>query len=127
MRVAEIHPGPEGYLLLFAWVFAEQIGLPLPAAPALLAAGALAAGGSINLFLLVGIAVAASVLPDYLWFRAGSFGSDAMSRFLRRHPGSRVLRRAESLFTRYGNRSLLFAKFVPGLSLAAPPLSGLCG
>ncbi len=127
MRVASIHPGPEGYLILFAWVFAEQIGLPLPAAPALLAAGALAAGGSLNLVLLIVVALAASVLADYLWYRAGTFRSDTMGRFLRRHPDSRVLRNAERLVARYGSCCLVFAKFVPGLSLAAPPLSGMCG
>ena len=71
MRVAEIHPGIEGYLLLFGWVFAEQIGLPLPAAPALLAAGALAAGGSLNAVVLIVVALAASVLADYLWYLPG--------------------------------------------------------
>jgi membrane protein DedA with SNARE-associated domain len=66
MPIAGMHAGFEGYLLLFAFVFAEQIGLPLPAAPVLLAAGALAAGGRPNIVLLVLAAVAASVLADYL-------------------------------------------------------------
>jgi membrane protein DedA with SNARE-associated domain len=127
MRVVEIHAGAEGYVLLFAWVFAEQVGLPVPAAPALIAAGALAARGSLSLVLLAAIAVAASVLADSLWYRAGSFGSGVISRFLRRRPDSPFLHRAERLFARYGSRSLVFAKFVPGLSLAAPALSGLGG
>jgi membrane protein DedA with SNARE-associated domain len=127
MRVADIRPGPEGYLLLFGWVFAEQIGLPLPAAPALLGGGALAAGGNLNAFVVVVVASAASVLADFLWYRAGSCRSDVVGHFLRRYSDSRILRSVESLATRYGSRSLLFAKFVPGLSLAAPPLSGICG
>ena len=127
MRVAEIHPGIEGYLLLFGWVFAEQIGLPLPAAPALLAAGALAAGGSLNAVVLIVVALAASVLADYLWYRAGTLRRAAVSRFLRRNPDSRVLHIAERLVLRYGSRTLVFAKFVPGLSLVAPPLAGMWG
>ena len=127
MSIAEIHAGREGYLLLFSWVFAEQIGFPLPAAPALLAAGALAAGGGLNPGLAILVAVVACVLADYLWYRAGTFRKDAVSRYLRRHPDSAILRSAERLVKRYGSRTLLFAKFVPGLSLAAPPLTGLYG
>ena len=126
MRVATIHPGAEGYLILFTWVFAEQIGFPFPAAPALVAAGALAAGGNLNVHLLIAVALAASVLADYLWYRAGFFRSGAIGRFLRRHPDS-VLQKAERLVARYGSCSLVFAKFVPGLSLAAPPLNGMSG
>ena len=127
MSIAGIHAGREGYLLLFSWVFAEQIGFPLPAAPALLAAGALAAGGGLNPGLAILVAVVGCVLADYLWYRAGTFRKDAVSRYLRRHPDSAILRSAERLVKRYGSRSLLFAKFVPGLSLAAPPLTGLYG
>ena len=55
-----------GYTLLFFWVFAEQIGLPIPAAPILLAAGALAGQGQLNLAIAVGLAVIASLLSDTL-------------------------------------------------------------
>ena len=127
MRAADIHPGPEGYLILFAWVFAEQIGLPLPAAPALIAAGALAGAGTLHLALLIVVALIASVLADYLWYRAGIFRRDAMGRFLRRYADSQVMQNARRLLARFGKCSLVFAKFVPGLSLAAPPLSGMSG
>ena len=92
MRLSAIHTGPGGYLILGAWVFAEQIGLPLPATPALLAAGALAAAGRLNAAVVVATAVAASVLADYLLFRAGALGGDAVNRFLRRHGNSNLLR-----------------------------------
>src|SRR5215831_20627625 len=127
MRIFEMHTGPEAYLLLFAWVFAEQIGLPIPAVPALLAAGALAAGSKLNVVSSAIVALTASVLADYLWYHAGAFRSEMVGRFLRRYPNSRVLYAAEHWVRRYGARSLVFAKFVPGLSLAAPPLTGLCG
>jgi len=127
MHIAEMHVGPEGYLLLFVCVFAEQIGLPLPATPALLAAGALAATGGLSMPLIIVVAVAASVLSDFLWYHAGGLGNKRMRDFLGRHPESRILRRAERLFARYGGSSLVFAKFVPGLSLVLPPLSGTYG
>ena len=127
MLAIKLHTGLEGYLLLFGWVFAEQIGLPLPATPTLLAAGALAAAGRLNLALLIGTALSASLFADYLWYRVGIFRRGAINRFKRRHPDSRMLRNAERLIARYGSRSLLFAKFVPGVSLAAPPLNGAGG
>jgi len=127
MRVGALQTGPGGYLILGAWVFAEQIGLPIPAAPALLAAGALAAVERLNASLALAAAVGASVLADYLWYRAGAAGSGVLDRFLQRNPRSKMLRLAEQLAARYGSRALLFAKFVPGLSLAAPPLIGLSG
>ncbi|HYY05750.1 MAG TPA: VTT domain-containing protein [Candidatus Limnocylindria bacterium] len=118
-----------GYLVLFGFVFAEQVGLPIPAVPALLAAGALAGTGLINLPLALALATVASLLADLGWYALG------------RHRGSRVLalicqmslepdscvRRTENLFARHGTRSLLIAKFVPGLSTVAPPLAGIFG
>ena len=127
MTAIKLHTGLEGYLLLFGWVFAEQIGLPLPAAPILVVAGALAATGSLNFALLISAALSASLLADYLWYRAGAFRQSAIQRFKSRHRNSRVLRNAERLIERYGSRSLIFAKFIPGMSLAAPPLSGAYG
>jgi len=127
MRLSAIHTGPGGYLILGAWVFAEQIGLPLPATPALLAAGALAAAGRLSVAIVVVTAVAASVLADYLWFRAGVLGSDAVNRFLRHHGKSKLLRMAKGLSAQFGTRSLVVAKFIPGISLLAPPLSGVSG
>jgi membrane protein DedA with SNARE-associated domain len=125
MHVTQTIAAPGGYTILFICVFAEQIGLPLPAAPILLSAGALAARGRLHIVPLIAVALTASVLADLLWYRAGFSQSGAANRFLRRHAESRFLQSAEHLFARYGSRSLLFAKFVPGLSTAAPPFSGL--
>jgi membrane protein DedA with SNARE-associated domain len=116
-----------GYLALLACVVAEQVGLPIPATPALLAAGAFAASGHLSVALVMLIALAGSSLADYLWYRAGVSRREAVRGFLDRHPNSRLLQTARRLFERYGSRSLVFAKFVPVLSLAAPPLSGICG
>ena len=55
------------YLVLFGAVLAEQIGLPLPALPFLLGAGALAGMDKLNPALALGLAVAACLLADLAW------------------------------------------------------------
>jgi len=116
-----------GYAMLFAWVAAEQIGFPVPAIPLLLAAGALAGAGKLNLGLVIGTAVLASILSDVAWYEVGRRKGMKVLNLLCRmslEPDSCV-RRTEDVFTRHGARSLLVAKFVPGLTTAAPPLAGI--
>ena len=60
-----------GVLLIFLYVFADQIGVPVPAVPGLLAAGALAAVGKINVALALVASVGASVLADLIWYGLG--------------------------------------------------------
>jgi len=118
-----------GYLILFAWMVAEQVGLPLPAIPLLLAAGAMAGAGRLNLALVLAVSVVASLLADLFWYELGRRRGVAVLQFLCRvslEPDSCV-RRTESIFERYGARALLLAKFIPGLSTAAPPLAGIFG
>jgi membrane protein DedA with SNARE-associated domain len=116
-----------GYLVVFGWVFAEQIGLPLPAVPVLLAAGALAGTGRLSLVLVLVLAAIASLVSDVIWYWIGRVGGGRVLGFLCRislEPDSCV-RRTEESFSRRGARSLLIAKFVPGYSTAAPPLAGI--
>ena len=116
-----------GYLVVFAWVFAEQIGLPIPAMPVLLAAGAMAGTGRLSLVLVLVLAGTASLVSDVIWYWIGRVGGGRVLSFLCRislEPDSCV-RRTEESFSRQGARSLLFAKFVPGYSTAAPPLAGI--
>lgn len=116
-----------GYAVLFAWVFAEQIGLPIPAIPLLLAAGALAGAGQMNLAGALALAVAAALLSDSIWYEIGRRRGASVMNLLCRislEPDSCV-RRTEEVFARHGVRSLLVAKFVPGLNIAAPPLAGV--
>lgn len=118
-----------GALVLFAAVFVEQIGLPLPAVPLLIAAGALAGAGKLNLALALGLPVVASLLADLVWYYLGlSHGRRVLNLLCRiaLEPDSCV-RRTENAFTRHGVRSLLVAKFIPGLSTVAPPLAGIMG
>lgn len=118
-----------GYVILYACVLAEQIGLPVPAVPVLLGMGALAGAGEMSLALALGVVLAASLPPDLVWYELG------------RRRGPRVLaricaislepdwcvRRTESMFIRFGRKLLLVAKFLPGLSAVASPLAGSAG
>lgn len=118
-----------GPLILFAVVFAEQVGLPIPALPFLIAAGALVGADQMALDVTVGTAVLASVAADVLWFGLGRFRGPQMLNWLRRSPLNidSFVRRTEQFFGRHGARSLIVAKFVPGLSMIAPPLAGTVG
>src|SRR5688572_5562776 len=118
-----------GEAFIFLYVFADQVGVPLPAVPALLAMGALAAAGKINFGLALLLSVVASVLADIIWYVLGRARGPQVLRLLCKvslEPDSCV-RRTEDVFVRYGVRSLIFAKFVPGLSTVAPPLAGMVG
>ena len=118
-----------GALVLFAAVFLEQLGLPLPAAPWLLAAGALAGTGKMNCLAALIAAVFGSLIADSIWFYLGrSRGHRVLSVLCRvsLEPDSCV-RRTQDLFTRYGMRGVVVAKFVPGLSTLAPPMAGSSG
>jgi membrane protein DedA with SNARE-associated domain len=110
-------------------VFVEQMGVPLPAAPWLLAAGALAAVGRINWLAALAATTFGSLLADLIWFYLGRYGGQRVLNLLCRislEPDSCV-RRTQDIFTRYGMRGVVVAKFIPGLSTLAPPLAGSSG
>ena len=118
-----------GYALLFFWVLAEQAALPVPSAPLLVACGALIRLGKLNPFVVLATGVAACLLADNVWFALGRARGTRVLRFVCRvalEPDSCV-RRTESALLRYGSRSLLVAKFIPGLNAVAAPLAGSSG
>ena len=118
-----------GLPVVFGAVFVEQMGLPLPSLPWLLAAGALSAAGKFNAALGLGVVVTACLMADAFWFYLGRYRGNKVLGFLCRislEPDSCV-RRTQNLFTRYGLRAVLVAKFVPGLNTVAPPLAGMSG
>ena len=116
-----------GYSVVFAFVLAEQMGLPIPAIPILLAMGALAGAGRLSFVPALSSAVLASVIADVFWYWLGKKRGYAVLKLLCRialEPDSCV-RQTETVFSRFGFGALFFAKFIPGLSTAAPPLAGL--
>jgi len=115
--------------LVFAAVFAEQMGLPLPAFPWLLAAGALAADGKFNFAVGLALVVIACLLADSFWFHLGRNRGYQVLRLLCRislEPDSCV-RQTQNVFTKYGLRSVVINKFLPGISTIVPPLAGMTG
>lgn len=115
-----------GLLLVFANVLMTQAGVPVPAMPMLIIAGAFAGQGQIALVPLILISVAASLLGDTLWYFAGRRYGYRILRTLCRvaiEPDSCV-KQTENIFERWGAPSLMLAKYVPGFSTVAPPLAG---
>jgi membrane protein DedA with SNARE-associated domain/rhodanese-related sulfurtransferase len=118
-----------GVLIVFAVVLVEQIGLPIPAFPILIVAGALSVDGDTSWPAVLAVSLLACLISDGFWFRAG------------RHYGKRILKllckislspdycvsQTEDNFNRWGPKALIVAKFIPGFNTIAPPLAGAMG
>jgi membrane protein DedA with SNARE-associated domain/rhodanese-related sulfurtransferase len=107
-------------------VLLQQIGLPIPAVPTMMLAGALAVAGRIDFAAAFAISVAASLIADLLWFWAGRRYGYPVLRFLCRISLSpdTCVRQTEGIFERWGFFSVVVSKFVPGFSTVAPPIAG---
>ncbi|HZS99836.1 MAG TPA: VTT domain-containing protein [Terriglobales bacterium] len=115
-----------GYAIVAALVFAEAIGLPVPAALALVAAGAAVGGHVLHAPILLPLALGAMVLGDTLLFLAGKWTGWTLLGFLCKvsaNPETCILRSAESFYKR-GKTTLVIAKFIPGVNTMGPPLAG---
>jgi membrane protein DedA with SNARE-associated domain len=116
-----------GYLVLLVWVFLEQAGLPLPSIPLLLAVGALGGAHRLNFGVALLLCMIAAVAADTIWYQLGKTKGIRILHWLCRislEPDSCV-RRTEGLFEKQGAKSLLVAKFLPGLNTVATPLAGI--
>ena len=115
-----------GYSLLAAVCLAEAVGFPLPAALAIVTAGAVAAYGNMHFYSVFGVAFLAMLSGAVLLYFLGRVSGWALLGFLCRlsaNPESCILRSAE-YFYRRGKQTLLFAKFIPGINTMSPPLAG---
>ena len=118
-----------GLIIVFVNVLTEQLGAPIPAYPTLVITGALAYRGQYPVALLLLVAVFAALIADYVWYLAGKrYGRRIMSTLCRisLSPDSCV-RQTESIYSRWGARSLLVAKFIPGFASIASALAGTVG
>ncbi|MGO9932272.1 MAG: rhodanese-like domain-containing protein [Steroidobacteraceae bacterium] len=107
-------------------VFLNQIGLPLPAVPTLIVAGAIGASGQMPLAAVFSGAIAACVIADCGWYLVGQIYGIRVLKTLCRislEPDSCVSQ-TQTRFERWGVNSLVIAKFIPGLSTIAPPMAG---
>jgi membrane protein DedA with SNARE-associated domain/rhodanese-related sulfurtransferase len=115
-----------GYVVLFVWVLAEQLGMPIPSAPLLITAGTLTATHKLNLVLAVVAVLVASLISDSIWYQLGKrFGGRVVRMVCRLSmESSTCVRRTEDYFTKHGPSALLLAKFIPGLGTVAAPIAG---
>lgn len=116
-----------GLAFVFFNVLLLQAGLPVPAYPTLIITGALASRGGASLPALVAVAIVAALIADIGWYLAGrKYGSSVLQTICRvsLSPDSCV-RQTESIFARWGARSLAVAKFVPGFASVATSMAGV--
>src|SRR5690242_17688658 len=126
MDSAFLEVSRHGYGVLCLAVFLESIGFPIPAALALVIAGAASARGSLALGIAFGASLLTMAFADGLMFLLGRYTGWWLLGLLCRlslNPESCILRSAGS-FHRRGRTLLLVAKFVPGINTMAPPLAG---
>ncbi len=117
------------YGILFCWVLLEQLGVPIPSIPLLLTAGTLSATHQIHASYALAVVVLACLVADSLWYYLGRRYGGAVLRLLCRFSleASTCVAKTEGYFTRRGAVTLLFAKFIPGLSTLAAPIAGQTG
>jgi membrane protein DedA with SNARE-associated domain/rhodanese-related sulfurtransferase len=118
--------GHHGYAVTAIVLFVTCCGLPLPVSVVLLTAGAAAHGGSLGLGYVILCASAAALAGDTLMYLGGRYTGWWLLAGLCRisfNPETCIFGSARSFYKR-GHRTLLFAKFVPGLATVAAPLAG---
>jgi membrane protein DedA with SNARE-associated domain len=116
-----------GYIVLICAIFTEQLGLPIPAAPTLLAMGALVGLGHFSFWLSLLFASLASLAGDMAWYALGRHQGQSILKLLCRislEP-DHCVKRTYGLFGRYGEKGLLLSKFIPGFSMVGAPMAGL--
>jgi len=115
-----------GYWLVFGIVLAESLGFPMPAALALVGAGAAIASGLLRAPLVLCLAFAGLLIGDLSLFFLGRYTGWALLGALCRlsiNPETCILRSAESFYKR-GKITVMIAKFIPGLNTMSAPLAG---
>jgi membrane protein DedA with SNARE-associated domain/rhodanese-related sulfurtransferase len=107
-------------------VLLQQLGMPIPAVPTMMLAGAMAMAGRLNLPAAFATALVASLVADLAWYWAGRRFGYPVLRLLCRVSLSpdTCVRQTEGIFERCGFYSVVVSKFVPGFSTVAPPLAG---
>lgn len=118
-----------GVLIVFAIVLIEQIGMPIPAFPILIVAGALSVAGGISGPLVWACGLLACLLSDLFWFLAGRRYGNRILKMLCRISLSPdyCVSQTEDKFNRWGPKALIVSKFIPGFNTIAAPMSGAMG
>lgn len=116
-----------GYLALFVVALLERLGLPLLVTPFLIGAGAMAAAGWMNLALIVLAASIPAIAIDSGWYWLGRTRGLAILRLICKVSLERdsCVRRTQGYTARHAGLTLIYSKFVPGISHLVPPMTGL--
>ena len=117
------------YPILFLWVLLEQLGLPIPSIPVLLTAGTLTATHRLSAVAAMASVLAACLVADSIWYALGRRYGNSVLKLLCRlsFEAATCVVKTEGYFHKRGAVTLLFAKFVPGLSTVAAPIAGQTG
>jgi membrane protein DedA with SNARE-associated domain/rhodanese-related sulfurtransferase len=117
------------YSVMFGWVLVEQAGLPIPSVPLMLAAGTMSAAHKVQVVLVLPVILLACLIADTTWWWMGRrFGSRVLDLLCKMSlDASTCVNRAQGSIARRGGVTLLFAKFVPGVSTIAAPIAGQSG
>ncbi len=116
-----------GYTAIFLAALIERLGVPVFTTPVIVGAGLLAASGKMDLALVILIAVVATLLGDWVWYELGKRKGNSVIKLMCRISLSRetCIERTKMFSKRHADRSLLYTKFVPGVSHISPPLAGI--
>lgn len=123
------------YLLLFAIIFVETglVIMPfLPGDSLLFTAGALAARGSMSIWVLLGLLIVAAILGDFVNYHIGKYVGP---RVFRTRPGEGAtlyerllnhnhLDRTHEFFETYGGKAVVLGRFVPIVRTFVPFVAG---
>jgi membrane protein DedA with SNARE-associated domain/rhodanese-related sulfurtransferase len=118
-----------GLLLVFLAVLTEQIGLPVPAYPILIVAGALVVSGKFSWLACLVVAMLACLISDFIWYSAGRrYGKRVLALLCRISLSpDYCVTQTEDKFRRWGAKSLTVSKFIPGFNTIAAPVAGASG
>ena len=117
------------YAILFGWVLIEQAGVPVPSVPVLVAAGTMSSAHRLHVSLVLPLILLACLIADSTWFLLGRrYGTRIVDLLCKMSlEAASCVTRTQGSLSRRGAMTLLFAKFVPGLSTMAAPIAGQSG
>ncbi len=114
------------YAVLFGWVLIEQGGLPIPSVPLMVAAGTLSAAHKLHVEFAIPVVMLACLISDSVWYFLGKrFGSRVLETLCKFSlEAATCVVKTQRTLGKHGAQTLLFAKWVPGLSTVAAPIAG---